>query len=58
MYVNGKIMKGSLIFMILLEISTYPVVFFVLEDFIIFSDFISRGILPMNFCGRSSKTVS
>ena len=37
MYVNGEIINGAVSFMIQLEISSYPHVFLVLNDLIIFS---------------------
>jgi hypothetical protein len=36
MYVNGEIISGELNFMILLEISSYPLEFLVFNDLIIF----------------------
>jgi len=36
MYVNGEIINGAVSFIIRLEISSYPHVFFVLNDLIIF----------------------
>jgi len=56
-YVNGEIINGALHFMIRLQISSYPHVFLVLNDLMIFFDFLSRGILPTHFCEGSSKTV-
>ena len=58
LYVNGAITNGAVSFIMQFEISSYPHVFLVLNDLIMFSiPHISRGKLPTDFWKGSSEIV-
>ena len=57
MYGNGEVINGAVHFIMRLETSSYPHVFLVLNDLIIFFNLVSRGILSTYFWKGSSKIV-